>query len=152
MTLPAWLQELKDAEAKATKGPWKPIWEDVQYAGGMSREAKEVFGPEFFDDTTNDHNTVAEVTHSGNLRFIALARNEMARLVCIVEAAEIFKIANDRFIEHRYGGNGVLSCTDCRMLGVTNCTINGGKDLNEYAIVAKKILFVALRGEDKQTS
>ncbi len=70
--------------------------------------------------------------------------NNPEEISAVVEAAKLFKIAHDKFSEHRYGGNGVLSCCDCRMLGVANCTINGGKELNAIAIAARKILFAVL--------
>lgn len=66
----------------------------------------------------------------------------------VVEAAKLFKIAHDEFVRHRDGGNGVLWCPDCRILGVLKC-LNGGKELNEQAIVARKNLFAVLDEEKK---
>ncbi len=72
--------------------------------------------------------------------------NNLEEISAVVEAAKLFKTATDEFLDHRYGNSSkkILSCCDCRMLGVTNCTINGGKELNAKAIVARKNLFAVL--------
>lgn len=104
MSIPVWLQELKDAEAKATPGPWESSLDvlvvRVENPQVPLREIGRTCGEPFkrWDDA----------------RLIALARSELPRLLAIAEAAaDIYEHADD-LTEHEH------RCQECDYAG-TRC-------------------------------